>query len=57
MIELVTKQDLPAVRQDLLATKQELQTAMENFGLRLTLRLGGLLVLGIGALAALIKLT
>ena len=57
MIELVTKQDLLAVRQDLLATKQELETAMENLGLRLTVRLGGLLALGIGALAALIKLT
>jgi hypothetical protein len=50
MIELVTKQDL-------LATKQELQTAMENLCLRLTVRLGGLLALGIEALAALIKPT
>ena len=50
MIELFTKTDA-------INLKQELETAMENLGLRLTGRLGGLLALGIGALAALIKLT
>ena len=50
MTELVTKHDL-------LATKQELQTAMDNLGLRLTVRLGVMLVTGIGALGALLKLT
>ncbi len=40
-----------------LVTKQDLAAAIETQTLRLTVRLGGLLALGIGALAALIKLT
>jgi hypothetical protein len=56
MIELVTKQDLQAVRQDLLATKQELQAAMDTLTLRLTVRLGGMIAAGIGALALLQRL-
>ena len=50
MIELFTKTDA-------LNLKQELQVAMDNLGLRLTVRLGVLLAAGIGALAALMKLT
>ena len=79
MAELVTKQDLFAVRQDLQSVRQDLQESLqavrkdlqkdlqnaitqfdskvENLSLRLTVRLGVLLVGGIGALAALIKLT
>lgn len=40
-----------------LVTKQDLAAALEMQTLRLTVRLGGLLALGIAALAALIKLT
>jgi hypothetical protein len=40
-----------------LVTKQDLNTAIETQTLRLTVRLGGLLALGVGALAALIKLS
>jgi hypothetical protein len=40
-----------------LVTKQDLAAALEMQTLRLTVRLGGLLALGIGALGALIKLT
>ncbi len=43
-------------RADLLATKQELPTAMENLGLRLTIRLGAMLVVAIGAVATILKL-
>jgi hypothetical protein len=60
MAELVTKADLLAVRADLLAMKQELQTelrtSIETQTLRLTIRLGAMLVVAIGALATLLKL-
>jgi hypothetical protein len=67
MAELVTKTDLLAVRADLLAVKQELQTVkqelqtelrtgMETQTLRLTIRLGAMLVVAIGALATILKL-
>jgi hypothetical protein len=67
MAELVTKTDLLAVRADLLAVKQELQTvkqelqtelrtSIETQSLRLTIRLGAMLVVAIGALATLLKL-
>lgn len=64
MAELVTKTDLLAVRTDLLATKQELQTDiaelrhdMETQNLRLTVRLGAMVVVAIGALATILKLS
>jgi hypothetical protein len=61
MAELVTKADLLTTRQqfeaDLLATRQQLEAALDNLGLRLTVRLGIMLAAGLGALAALIKLT
>jgi hypothetical protein len=50
MAELVTKADL-------LTTRQQLEAAMNNLGLRLTVRLGIMLAAGLSALAALIKLT
>jgi hypothetical protein len=56
MSELVTKQDLLVIKQDLLAAKQELQTAMDTLALRLTVRLGGIVVAGLGALALLMRL-
>jgi len=53
MAELVTKSDL-------LATKQELQTSIktleETLSLRLTVRLGAMIVVAIGTLAAILKL-
>jgi hypothetical protein len=49
MTELVTKQDL-------LATEQKLQAAMDTLALRLTVQLGGIVVTGLGALALLIRL-
>jgi hypothetical protein len=49
MTELATKQDL-------LATEQKLQAAIDTLGLRLTVRLGGIVVAGLGALALLNRL-
>ena len=49
MTELVTKQDL-------LATEQKLQAAMDTLALRLTVQLGGIVVAGLGALALLQRL-
>jgi hypothetical protein len=50
MVELFTKPDA-------LALKQELQTSIENLGLRLTIRLGAMLATGIAILAAIQKLS
>ena len=66
MAELVTKADMAELAHwtDLLATKQELQTDiaelrhdMETQNLRLTVRLGAMLVVAIGALATIMKLS
>ena len=68
MAELVTKQDLPAVRQDLQDVvavfdanwenlSRYLDAKLDNFSLRITVRFGVMLAAGIGAFAALIKLT
>lgn len=57
MAELVTKTDLQATRDALNASIRALEVSIDNMGLRLTVRLGALMVVGIGALAALIKLT
>jgi hypothetical protein len=67
MAELATRADLLAVRADLLATEQRLQSAIESTreelltridtqSLRVTVRLGAMLAVGIGALAAILKL-
>jgi hypothetical protein len=56
MAELATKADVLAVRTDLLATEQRLQASMDTLSLRLTVRLGTMLVVGIVALATVLKL-
>jgi len=40
-----------------LVTKQDLALALDTLALRLTVRLGAMLVVGIGALATILKLT
>jgi hypothetical protein len=45
-----------ATKTDLLATEQRLQAAMDTLALRLTVRLGAMIVVAIGALATLLKL-
>jgi hypothetical protein len=64
MTELATKADVVAIKADLLATKQELRSdiaelrhGMETENLRLTVRLGAMLVVAIGALATILKLS
>jgi hypothetical protein len=57
MTELVTKQDLLLIRQDLQSAITHFDTKLDNLSLRLTVRLGVLLAAGVGALAALVKLT
>jgi hypothetical protein len=67
MAGLATKADVLAVRTDLLATEQRLQTelrhteqklqsSIDTQTLRLTVRLGTIVVVGLGALAAILKL-
>jgi hypothetical protein len=63
MAELATKADvvaikadLLAIKADLLATEQRLQTSIDTQTLRLTVRLGAMQVVLIGALAAILKL-
>jgi hypothetical protein len=57
MTELVTKSDLLGVKLDLesrlFATRNDLQAAIEKSSLQMTLRLGGIVAVGIGILAAL----
>jgi hypothetical protein len=61
MAELVTKTDLLATKQELQTvlhhTKQELQNSIETLSLRLTVRVGAIVVVGLGALATILKLT
>ncbi|MET0221039.1 MAG: hypothetical protein ABW213_10320 [Tardiphaga sp.] len=53
MTELVIKTDLYAVKSELLAAKSELMAAIEKSALQTTVRLGGIVAVGIGILAAL----
>ena len=57
MAELLTKADLPAVKADLQAAIQALETRIETETLRLTVRFGAMLAVAFGALAAILKLT
>lgn len=64
MAELATKSDLLALKQELQtsieALKNNIETvknSVETLGLRLTVRLGVMLVVAIGALAPMLKLT
>jgi hypothetical protein len=56
MVELATRADVLAIKSDLLATEQRLQTSIDTQTLRLTVRLGAMQVVLIGALAAILKL-
>lgn len=50
------KSDLAAVRAELAAVEQRVMAAVETLGLRLTVRMGGLMAVGVAILAAIIKL-
>jgi len=67
MTELATKTDLLAIKTDLVAIKTdllameqklqtELRTSIDTLSLRLTVRLGAMLAVAIGALATILKL-
>jgi hypothetical protein len=50
------KGDIAAVRAEIVVLEQRIMAAMDNLGLRLTVRLGGLIAVGVAVLAAVIKL-
>jgi hypothetical protein len=56
MVELATKADLLAVKQELQNSIEKLDNKIDTQTLRLTMRLGTIVVVGIGALAAVLKL-
>jgi hypothetical protein len=53
MGELVTKTDMEAMGASI---RQELRSSIDNLSLRLTVRLGGLIAIGVAVLATIIKL-
>lgn len=57
MAELVTKSDLQLALAPLDRRMDSLETKIDNLSLRLTLRLGVMLVVAIGALATLLRLS
>jgi len=50
------KADMAALKADMAALEQRLTALIEAQGLRLTIRLGGLIAIGVAVLAAIIKL-
>src|SRR3954453_21580282 len=58
--DVATKSDLAALKAelkaDMAAVEQRLTALIETQGLRLTIRLGGLIAIGVAVLAAIIKL-
>lgn len=67
MVELVTRHDLDnarrelqstidTVRRELDTTRRELEAAMDNLGLRLTVRMGVMLAAGLSLLGAVLKI-
>ena len=60
MAELVTRTDLEGARRELeisiVATRHDLQLALEHQTLRLTVRLGGMVAIAVAVLATIIKL-
>jgi hypothetical protein len=54
MIEAATKADLAATKADLLASTADLKAAIESAMLRLTVRLGGILIAGFVLMAFLV---
>lgn len=56
MVELATRQDLLALRQDMTVSTQTLQTAIDNISLRLTVRMGFMLAACVTVLGVLLKL-
>ncbi|HWB49236.1 MAG TPA: hypothetical protein VG651_09010 [Stellaceae bacterium] len=56
MVELATKQDLLALRQDMAAATQTLQTSIDNLSLRMTVRMGVMLAAAVTLLGVVPRL-
>ncbi|NVO16543.1 MAG: hypothetical protein HXX10_21150 [Rhodoplanes sp.] len=60
MVELVTKTDLnvaaDGLRRDIEGLRRDMDARIEKLSLQLTIRLGALMVAGIGALAVILRL-
>jgi hypothetical protein len=54
--DVATKGDIAALKADMAALEQRLAASIETQGLRLTIRLGGLIAIGVAVFAAIIKL-
>ena len=54
--DFASKADITALRTEMAAVEQRIMAAMDKVELRLTVRLGGLIAVGIAILAAIIKL-
>jgi hypothetical protein len=54
--DFATKADITALKADIVSLEQRVMGAVETLGLRLTIRLGGLIAVGVAILAAIIKL-
>ena len=54
--DVATKGGVAFVKNDLATLEQRLIAALDTMGLRLTIRMGGLVAVGMAALAAIIKL-
>ena len=52
MAELATRSDILALRSDLGALRTELMTVVDTQTLRLTVRLGGIVIAGVGVIVA-----
>ena len=56
MVELATRQDLLALRQDTAVSIQTLQTAIDNISLRMTIRMGVMLAAAVTLLGVVLRL-
>lgn len=54
--DFATKSDIAALKADIAALEQRVMAALDTLGLRLTVRMGGPVAIGVAVLAALIKL-
>jgi hypothetical protein len=54
--DFASKADIAALKSDIVALEARLMAAMDTQSLRLTVRMGGLIAIGVAVLAAIIKL-
>jgi hypothetical protein len=56
MVELATRQDLLALRQDMTVSTQTLRVAIDNLSLRMTMRMGVMLAAAVTLLGVVLRL-